>query len=154
MNDIYFYSTQRGTRADPRLFCLSNFARSPFILHDKQWATVEHYFQAAKFFQTEPKLAEEIRNSKTPAEAKKLGWKSRNISKDWDRVRDFYMKAALDAKFKQNKELKRILISTGYARLHEDSPRDFYWGVKGKDRLGQLLMQVRDEVRNEVSEKE
>ena len=31
---------------------LSNFAVAPFELDGRQWPTVEHYFQAAKFFGT------------------------------------------------------------------------------------------------------
>ena len=45
------------------------------------------------------------------------------------------------------RDLKQKLIDTGDARLHEDSPSDMFWGVKGKDMLGKLLMEVRDKLR-------
>ena len=57
------------------------------------------------------------------------------------------MLTALRAKFKQNLKLKLKLLETGNAKLHEDSPSDMYWGVKGKDKLGKILMIVREELR-------
>jgi predicted NAD-dependent protein-ADP-ribosyltransferase YbiA (DUF1768 family) len=43
--------------------------------------------------------------------------------------------------------LKEKLLATGDAILHEDSPTDVFWGKKGEDWLGKLLMKVRDEIR-------
>ena len=55
------------------------------------------------------------------------------------------------AKFIQHPDLREKLLSTGDAILHEDSPWDKYWGYAkggGLDRLGKLLMQVREELRH------
>ncbi len=57
------------------------------------------------------------------------------------------MKNGLRAKFTQNSDLKEKLLATGNAVLHEDSPTDMIWGAKGKDMLGKLLMQIREELR-------
>ena len=47
--------------------CFSNFAHSPFRLNGQTWPSVEHYFQAAKFPDTEH--AEAIRLAKSPGKA-------------------------------------------------------------------------------------
>ncbi|CAG8778813.1 7980_t:CDS:1, partial [Acaulospora morrowiae] len=64
------------------------------------------------------------------------------------------MLTALRAKFTQNEDLKEILLGTGDSQLVEASPTDSYWGnarksdgTEGKNMLGILLMQVRDELR-------
>lgn len=62
------------------------------------------------------------------------------------------MKTALTAKFSQRKELKKLLLDTGYAILVEHAPLDPYWGDGGNgtglNMLGKLLMEVRNELRN------
>ncbi|OWK40537.1 GTP cyclohydrolase II [Fimbriiglobus ruber] len=61
---------------------------------------------------------------------------------------------ALRAKFSQHEEMKAALLGTGDAKLVEHTANDDYWGDggdgSGKNRLGQLLMRVRDELRAEV----
>ena len=62
------------------------------------------------------------------------------------------MKKALTAKFTQNPDLKAKLLATGNRALVEANPTDAYWGYgrtkKGKNRMGILLQQLRDELRN------
>ena len=61
------------------------------------------------------------------------------------------MKRALRLKF-MNPQLRSLLLSTKNRMLVEDSPYDRYWGGgrdrKGRNRLGILLMEIRDEIRN------
>lgn len=63
------------------------------------------------------------------------------------------MRRALYAKFKQNPELRDLLLATGNALIVENAPGDRYWGC-GKDgtglnRLGILLVELRDRLRGE-----
>ena len=91
--------------------------------------------------------------AKTPAVAKKLGKTTEIASrKDWPAYKDTVMKKALAEKFSANHpELRKKLLETGNALLRDGSPMDNYWGIgrskKGRNRLGQLLMEVRDELR-------
>jgi ribA/ribD-fused uncharacterized protein len=63
------------------------------------------------------------------------------------------MSKALNAKFSQHAELKALLLSTGDARLVEHTENDSYWGDggngRGRNMLGQLLMQVRAHLRGD-----
>ena len=145
---IRFYSRTDAYRE------LSNFA--PFGLEEEgvHWPTVEHYFQAQKFPGPEnAAYRERIRRAKTPKEAKTLGrTRSIAIRPDWDDVKDSIMLGALRRKFASS-ELRELLLATGDRALIEASPFDHYWGCgrsgRGKNRLGQLLMQVRAELRAE-----
>ena len=131
--------------------CFSNFYRHPIHLAGKRWRTSEHYFQAQKFRGTTHEEA--VRQCKTPREAADMG-RSRKLPlrRDWESVKDQVMLEAVRAKFTQHDDLKAILLGTGDARLVEHTANDSYWGDggdgSGKTRLGQVLMQVRDELRN------
>jgi hypothetical protein len=141
--EIKFYSTKE------EYGCFSNFAAYPIKLNSKVWPTTEHYFQAQKF----PGLdyQEKIRLEKSPMIAARLG-RSREVKirPDWEKVKESIMKEALVAKFTQYPELKEILLSTGDAFLIEHTKNDSYWGDggdgSGKNRLGYLLMVVREEL--------
>jgi ribA/ribD-fused uncharacterized protein len=130
--------------------CFSNFAHSPFRLNGQTWPSVEHYFQAQKFPDTE--YEEAIRLAKTPARAKGMG-RSRKyrLRRDWERVKDGVMREAVLAKFTQHAELRALLLGTASAVLVENSPTDAYWGCGahggGKNKLGKILMSVREELR-------
>ncbi|MBI5361426.1 MAG: NADAR family protein [Planctomycetes bacterium] len=135
-NHIFFYSHKNGKFA-----CFSNFYTSPVVLNDRTWPTVEHYFQAMKT--SDELIQETIRKEKSPFKAKSLGRKV-NLKSDWEEIKNDVMLKALMAKFTQHKDLREILLSTNDAELHEESPYDEYWGCKGQDILGKLLMQVRE----------
>jgi ribA/ribD-fused uncharacterized protein len=60
---------------------------------------------------------------------------------------------ALREKFLSDKKLLNALIDTGNAKLVENSPYDYYWGVgrngTGKNRLGELIMMLREVLAND-----
>ena len=130
--------------------CFSNFSPHPSKLTGKTWATSEHYFQAQKFAGT-PRV-EEIRRTPSPMIAARMGRnRERPLRCDWDSAKDRIMLEAVRAKFTQHDGLRTILLGTGDARLVEHTTNDSYWGDggdgSGKNRLGQILMQVREELR-------
>ena len=129
---------------------LSNFHWSPFLLEDKTWPTVEHYFQAQKF-PADPDLQERVRAAKTALAAKRLGrTKTAAFRSDWESIKDEVMYTGIKAKFQQNPVLAALLLETGSAWLIEKAPRDSYWGSGpngcGKNKTGQILMHVRREL--------
>jgi ribA/ribD-fused uncharacterized protein len=130
--------------------CFSNFAHYPIRLHGRTWPTVEHFFQAQKFPDTEQEEA--IRQARSPAKAKAMGRsKKYRLRRDWESVKDGVMRQAVLAKFMQHDDIRAVLLATGEALLVEDSPTDAYWGCGahggGKNKLGRILMSVRDELR-------
>ena len=144
--DIFFW-TRNGSNG-----YLSNFWRASIIIDGKSYATSEHYYQAMKT--NNPAEQEMVRNTTSPKEAKFAGYHV-TLREDWEEVKEAIMFEALTAKFTQHTELGLKLIETGNKPIHEDSPWDRYWGYakgEGKDKLGVLLMRVRDELMEEVED--
>jgi ribA/ribD-fused uncharacterized protein len=141
---IRFYSTR------DEYGCFSNFYAAPFTLAGRRWRTSEHYFQAQKFQGTEHE--EMVRLCKTPRQAADTG-RSRKLPlrRDWESVKDQVMLEAVRAKFSQRADLRAVLLGTGDAMLVEHTEKDSYWGDSGdgsgKNRLGQILMRIRGELR-------
>jgi ribA/ribD-fused uncharacterized protein len=130
--------------------CFSNFAPYPIKLKGKIWPTSEHYFQAQKFPGTE--YEEQIRRAQSPMVAARMGRsRKRPLRSDWEAVKDDVMREAVRAKFAQHPVLCDILLGTGDALLVEHTKKDRYWGDggdgQGKNMLGKILMQVREELR-------
>lgn len=130
--------------------CFSNFAPYPIELDGKTWPTSEHYFQAQKFPGSPHQEA--IRNTPSPMIAKRMGQsKKHRMRPDWLAVRDEAMRVAVRAKFAQHEKIRRLLLGTGNARLVEHTKNDSYWADgpdgTGANRLGEILMEVREELR-------
>jgi ribA/ribD-fused uncharacterized protein len=141
---IAFYSTTG------EYGCFSNFSRHAVFLKGKRWRTTEHYFQAQKFAGTAHEEA--VRQANTPMIAAQMGRdRKRPLRRDWEGVKDQVMLEAVRAKFTQHDDLKVTLLGTGDAKLVEHTANDSYWGDggdgSGKNRLGQILMRVREELR-------
>jgi N-glycosidase YbiA len=135
---------------------LSNFYAHRITIDGIVWYTTEHYFQAQKF-KDDPVYQEKIRTDKSPYNAKSLGsTRSIPIDPDWEKNKEGVMLKALQAKF-SDPVLKKKLMDTGYSVLIEHTDRDSYWGDggngSGKNRLGYLLMVVREKFFDEEYEK-
>jgi ribA/ribD-fused uncharacterized protein len=132
----------------------SNFALFPITINGVVWPTSEHYYQAQKFL--DPALQELVRSQPTPYLAAKTARDPQlPMREDWDVVKDAAMLIALKAKFSQYKVLQDLLRLTKKAHLYEHTKNDCYWADcgdrTGKNRLGEVLMQIRFEL-SEVAE--
>lgn len=131
---------------------LSNFSLHSIFLNNRIWPTVEHFYQAQKF--SDPKQQEEIRCCATPILAKKRAYELADIHglTDWIHTRELVMLKALRAKFDQHPDLQHKILQSGQRYLMEFTDNDKFWGDNGDgfglNRLGHLLMQVRDELQN------
>lgn len=129
-------------------FEFTNFALYPITMDGKSWPTTEHYFQAQKHAGSA--FEEEVRQADGPRQAFNLG-RSRPARPDWLMVRDAVMHRAVEAKFIQHSDLRRLLLSTEDAELIEHTVNDAYWGDggdgRGQNMLGRILMKVREELR-------
>lgn len=134
----------------------SNFAAFTFQLDGKRWPTSEHYFQAQKF--VDEAYQEKIRTANSPMTAAQLG-RSREfpLRSDWESVKVEVMRRAVQAKFASHEELTKLLLSTGDEQIIEDAARDDFWGCgaagNGKNWLGRLLMELREQLREAESKK-
>lgn len=141
-------------RFDGEYAFLSNYSASPFTANGVVFPTMEHYFQAMKATNQEDLL--EIANAPTPGQAKRLG-RQIQLRADWEGIKDKVMLTGLRKKF-ANPELRNLLLATGDEELIEGTTwHDNEWGnctcprcknILGKNKLGKLLMQVREEIKN------
>lgn len=127
---------------------LSNFAESPIRLGGEVYPTVEHAFQAAKT--EDPELRRQIREARTPGQAKTMGG-AVPLRPEWDeRLRYEVMEACVRQKFSYE-PFRSQLLATGDRELIEgNSHGDRHWGMVrgvGGNHLGRILMKVRDELR-------
>jgi ribA/ribD-fused uncharacterized protein len=147
---LYFYEK------DQPFYSFTNFAPYGFELDGYYWKTSEHYFQAQKFVGTP--YFDEIRQLEWPSQVFKRAQELKDqVPSDWFQVRDKVMRKAVLRKFETNPTIKAELLGTGSRPLVEDSPVDSYWGIgkagKGQNRLGQILMEVRQTLREQSSPK-
>jgi len=135
-----------------------------FNFDDKIYHSSEHLYQALK--SKNRNWHKIIRKIKEPKETKKLAKRrvskyykeinSNNIFKlrdDWDNVKLKAMKIVLFLKFSQNRELlDKLLKENGYIEERNDW-NDTFWGTydgKGKNHLGKLLMQLRENFKDSL----
>lgn len=126
---------------------LSNFERSNQRIDGIVYPTNEHYYQSMKA--ADSRIRDWILSAPNPhcAMIAGRGLRTKEMVKDWDLKKVTIMYIGLKAKFSQNAILRSKLIATGEATLHEDSPTDMFWGIKGEDKLGQLLRVVREKMK-------
>ncbi|KZT01034.1 DUF1768-domain-containing protein [Laetiporus sulphureus 93-53] len=134
---------------DQPYYEFTNFSPHPVEFAGKVYPTAEHLFQAHKFLDTDPALAERIRRLPSARAALEEAARSRRLQRsDWFDVNVGIMDMILEAKFTQHSHLRRMLLDTGESQLIEDSPVDSFWGVgrdgNGRNELGKALMRVRD----------
>lgn len=88
-------------------------------------------------------------SAKTPAMSKKLG---NNIEYDvmqWEKEKVAVMRSVVRLKFEQHPELMKNLLDTGFQMIISNDKNDSFWGIgkdgKGRNMLGMLLMEIRDD---------
>jgi ribA/ribD-fused uncharacterized protein len=160
-NRIFFFGPDRPYGQ------LSNFYPSSFYDHDTniRYNCNEQYFMHQKCLRFDPdneNLINDILESVSPAFHKNCGRKVGNFDKyEWNSISSGIMKRGLMLKFSQNESCMHTLLITGNSRLFEASQYDRIWGIGygirnapiiseehyGENRLGKLLMEVREELR-------
>jgi hypothetical protein len=128
---------------------LSNFSEVPVILGGVKYPSVEHAYQSAK---SEVESWKEF-CAETP-EAGKVKNASKGISviSTWKRINLEIMKDLLIQKYNQE-PYKSKLIATGKEEIQEGNLwGDDFWGIDlktgtGKNILGQMIMEIRDELK-------
>ena len=142
-NPIGFYERE--------FYPFSNFSSFQVEWHGRKWATAEHAFQAAHFFETTPDLVEQIFNATSADAAKKIA--DANLDKapdNWAKIEVGIMEDICLAKLQQHPYVERKLRQTLDLPLVEDSPYDAIWGRgpnhDGRNELGKVWMKLRAEL--------
>jgi ribA/ribD-fused uncharacterized protein len=142
---------------------LSNFWYAQVEFDGEFYLTVEHAYQAAKTLDPVARKAFQDRNMR-PGNAKRAG-RVLAMRPDWEQVKLNIMLELLRKKF-EHPTLKGMLLATGDRYLEEGNLwHDNYWGVcrcmrcvnqrnsggfnHESNALGELLMQVREELRSQ-----
>lgn len=128
---------------------LSNFYPCLIEFEGDIYPTLEHAYQAAKTH--DPDERRLIREEERTGKAKQRG---QRVTKreDWEQIKVKVMRELLKKKF-ENPQLRKLLLDTHPHELIEgNSWGDTFWGKykgHGKNMLGELLMQIRSELRGE-----
>lgn len=139
--EIYFYTdTGKWGFLSPMYPC-------EIMIDHMAYGSAEHYYQSMKAINEIDRKW--IREAKTGYEAKERAHSLSNGRKvdKTNAEKIATIRKAFFAKFEQHKDLAKKLIETGDATLLEDSPDDPFWGVKGENWIGKLVMEVRDSIR-------
>lgn len=134
-----------------KYYFLSNFYEVPVTYNGIPYKNNEAAFQAQKVSDFEKQKEFSHLN---PSEAKRKGRRVKlRKDVDWDSVKTGFMREIVRAKFEQNEDLKQKLLATGDEHLEEGNTwGDRIWGTVngvGENRLGKILMKVREELRTE-----
>lgn len=129
-------------------YFLSNFYPAQITYHGIRFKNNEAAFQAMKC----PERMNEFCNL-APSEAKRLGRRVK-LREDWNQVKDQIMYEICKEKFSEHPWLAQRLVATdGFDLIEGNTWGDHIWGVcdgYGEDRLGIILMKIRDEITGEL----
>ena len=135
------------------IFCLDNFSAFNVVVEGVEYKTAEHAFQSIKFLETNKEIAEEIRLSSSPFDARALAHKYKSFRRvDWTEVKYEIMEKILYEKTIQNEYVKEKLIATSNNDIIEDcgADDDKDWGCgldgTGQNNLGKIWMRIRERI--------
>jgi len=132
---------------------LSRNSAHSIQLDDKEWPSVEHYFQAMQFESND--YQEKIRAASIE-QAIKLGktWFKKKRA-DLKQVRTVLMTRAVYIKCRTYPEVCARLLETDDEKLVENSQFDYFWGCgrdhRGNNHYGKVLMNVREKLISELA---
>ncbi len=139
-------------REEGELGYLANYSDYGFTVDGVYYPTAEHFYQASKF--DNPEIIQKILSCKTAREAASVG-RDRN-NKRIDHFNDIKLNKMYQAvyeKFQQNPDIRKKLIETGDEEIREMTDQESYWGVgpqlDGENHMGEILMRVREELKNQ-----
>ena len=138
----------------PREFyTFDNFSSFQVDYMGRRWATSEHAYQAAHFFDTAPELAEQIYNARSAHEAYSIANDNDDKApENWHEIKVGIMYEICKLKMLQNPYVKQKLELSGDLDIIEDSPKDDFWGWganrDGRNELGKIWMRLRKELRS------
>jgi ribA/ribD-fused uncharacterized protein len=141
---------------------LGNMFAAPITYNGQIWRTSEALFQALRF--EDVTIREMIRNEKSPMSAKMVAkqkvYRTKRVVEPMTTEDIENMRLCLRIKFDQHSELREKLLKTEDHIIFEDvsarnRARHKFWGavktngqLDGQNMLGNLLMELREELKN------
>ncbi len=146
---IFFYPKE--------FYVFDNFSAFQVMYEDYLWSTSEHAYHYRKFRDTAPEVVEQIKLARSPHDALKIATENKDKRvENWDEIKRDVMKDVIRHKIDQHPYVLQKLLHTGNREIIEDSWRDDQWGwgkdKDGKNMLGQIWMELREEYKNEEEE--
>lgn len=140
---------------------LSNWYLSEFTVDGIAFSSMEQFMMYKKAVYFEDKIiAKQILEIEDVSKIKELGRLVSDYNDNyWSGIRQIVVYQGLTEKFRQNGDLKKLLLDTGKTVLAECAVRDKIWGIglsmqdpdrfdrvkwRGQNLLGYTLMMVRD----------
>lgn len=154
----FFYKTRHP---------FSQWYSCEFVIDGIVFNTAEQFMMYSKAMLFDNKsIAEKILKTNDPRQQKELGRNVLNFDNDvWNNTAFEIVYKGNYAKFSQNENLKKFLLDTENKSIVEASPSDIIWGIglsetdtdrfdrvkwKGTNRLGEALICVREDIKNEI----
>ncbi len=131
-------------------YFLSNSSPSPVVYEGVRYPTVEHAFAAAST--TNETDRRKIAALESPVEARRAA-RDLQVRPDWEKIQYGVMLELVREKFRSEKEKDRLLATENATLINSNTRGDMTWGVDqktgiGENWLGNILMQVRTELRS------
>ena len=155
MNEIKINNTEYQIDVFP----LDNFSAFGLIMDGKYFQTSEHAFQYLKFIDNNEELANKIRESFSPNDARKIAHENNKYKvSNWQDIKYDNMYKVLKLKVVQNPVVKNKLLKTNdYIISEYCTDEDTDWGLdnnnQGNNHLGKIWMKIREELRNRCEDK-
>ena len=136
----------------------SNFTPIRIEFENMIFGSVEHAYVASTSTNLKFRRDVAMIPANQAGKAKRMG-RIVHLRSDWESVKDGFMKDFVKQKFTKNVLFKEVLLDTGDAEIIEGNYwHDNYWGgcscescvdIPGENKLGKIIMQVREELLNE-----
>lgn len=149
MNEIQFDITDYQLNLLP----LDNFSAFGLVMDNEYFQTSEHAFQYLKFVDSNYEIAQKIKNSYSPNEARKIAHENKKYKiTNWSDVKYKNMEKVLRLKVEQNSVvMKKLLATKDYIIAEYCTDEDTEWGLDnnnhGENNLGKIWMKIRDELK-------
>ena len=149
MNEIKFNIAEYQLNVFP----LDNFAPFGLTMDNEYFQTSEHAFQYLKFVDTNKEVAESIKKSFSPNDARSIAHENKaSRLANWPDIKYEKMEEVLKFKVEQNPIVKECLLNTKDYLIAECCiDEDTDWGIdnsnQGENHLGKIWMKIRDELR-------
>ena len=136
-----------------QLLPLDNFSAFGFEMNGEYFQTSEHAFQYLKFIETNKEIANKIKESFSPNDARNIAHENKEYRlPNWSDVKYQNMEKVLRLKVEQNPIVKETLLNTkDYIIAENCIDEDTDWGLdnnnQGNNHLGKIWMKIRDDIK-------